>query len=192
MTKVLLDNSVLHFLPKEIDGKQLMIIDSLRFTLEMIDFNYEELIKCLENIITKKEKKIHYKVFNYAWSIIDNSHRFVRLYKCLKPSEDSLIERLSYLDKFRNAIQHVDKNLEQSHVKMLDNRRPIYGAIKWFVSDFEKNKKYSAILTSGIFNVKQLKPIVHSGLNYQNMINEITLETDTLIKVMKMKLILVI
>jgi hypothetical protein len=182
MRKVLKPESPLHFLPKELGNEVLMTFDSLRFTLEMIDHCHLELIKCLENLALQKENKIHFKIFHYTWSIIDHSHRFSKIYKTLNPPENSVIHNLNYLENFRNAIQHVDKNLKKSSVKMLDNGRPIYGALKWVVYDSEKNETYTSLLISGIFNIDNIKFTQHAQNGYPNLINEIVLETDTMKK----------
>lgn len=168
--------SPLNFLPTELENKQLMLLDSLRFTLEMIDYNFEQLIKHLEQVSTGKANKIHYKIFNYAWTLIDHSQRFCLLYKKLNSSEESIIKRLDYLYSFRNAIQHLDKNVEE---KIIKNSRPIYGSIKWVVNDVEKNEVYTSILVSGIFNVGNVEFRQHAQTGYTNFINDIKLETDT-------------
>lgn len=182
MRTTLSPESPLHFLPKEFGSEQLMILDSLRFTLEMLDYCYIQLNQCLTNISTGSENKIHYKTFHYAWSIIDHGHRFQKLYKTLNPSGNSLINNLNYLDIFRNAIQHVDQNLKKSNVKMLENGRPIYGTLKWVVSNSEKKETYTSLLVSGIFNINNIQFKQHEQGGYPNLINEIVLETDTLKK----------
>ena len=83
MTKILKPESPLNFLPKELGNDQLMIFDSLRFTAEMTDYCHSQLVNSLENIALQKENKIHFKVFHYAWSIIDHSEKFQKLYKIL-------------------------------------------------------------------------------------------------------------
>lgn len=177
--KVLHPKSPLHFLPQELKSDQLMIYDSLRFTLEMIDFNREELIRSLENLSKGEENKIHYKIFNYAWGLIDHCQRFHSIYKRLNPPEDSVINKIGYVYKFRNAIQHVNKNLERV---ILKNRRPIYGTIKWVVSDPDNGKVRTAILVSGIFNVNGVTFRQHAQEGYEHFINNVILETDTLKK----------
>lgn len=179
--KVLKPESPLNFLPKELGNDQLMIFDSLRFTLEMIDYCHSQLLSSLEDLSLKKVKKTPFKVFHYAWSVIDHCYRFQKLYKKLNPPENSLIYNLSYLTKFRDAIQHVDRNLK-GNVKMLENGRPIYGALKWVVSDTEKGEVYTALFVSGIFNIQNIKFKQHAQSGYPNCINEILLETDTLKK----------
>ena len=181
MTKILKPESPLNFLPKELGNDQLMIFDSLRFTAEMIDYCHSQLVNSLENIALQKENKIHFKVFHYAWSIIDHSEKFQKLYKTLNPPENSVINTLSYLTKFRNAIQHVDINLK-GNVKILENGRPIYGSLKWVVCNPEKNETHTSLLISGIFNIQNIEFRQHAQGGYPNLINEIVLETDTLSK----------
>lgn len=171
--------SPLHFLPTELENKQLMLLDSLRFTLEMIDYNFNQLENHLEQISSGKAYKIQYKVFNYAWTLIDHSQRFYLLYKKMNSAENSIINKLDYLYSFRNAFQHLDKNVEERIIK---NSRPIYGSIKWVVNDIEKKEVYTSILVSGIFNAGNIEFRQHSQGGYLKFINDIKLETDTLKK----------
>lgn len=181
--KILSEESPLHFLPKELKKDHLIILDSLRFTLEMLDYSYNQLIVSLENISLEKENKIHFKVFHYAWSIIDHSQRFKKLYKTLNPSKESIINKLNYVDVFRNAIQHVDLNIKPtSNINMIDNGRPIYGAIKWVVYHPVSKEVYTALLISGIFNIQNISFKHHSQEGYLDVVNGIILETDTMNK----------
>lgn len=180
MIKALSSESPLHFLPKELGEEKLMIFDSLRFTLEMLDYSVEQLVKCLTNISLDIENKIHFKTFHYAWAIIDHSQRFQKLYKTLDPPKESVISSLNYLDKFRNAIQHVDLNITTTNVKMIENGRPIYGTLKWVVCNKESGETYTSLLISGILNINNVSVTQHNQGGYPNLINEIILETDTL------------
>jgi len=72
MKTILTTDSPLHFLPKELNPKQLMIYDSLRFTLEMADYSFNQLVDQLEQVSKGLETKIHFKAFSYAWSFIDH------------------------------------------------------------------------------------------------------------------------
>lgn len=183
MIKILSEDSPLHFLPEQLKKDQLMILDSLRFTLEMLDYSYSQLIKSLENISLGKENKIHFKVFHYAWSVIDHSQRFQKLYKTLNPPNESLINKLNYVDNFRNAIQHVDMNIKPtSNVNMIDNGRPIYGALKWVVFNSDTKEIHTSLLISGIFNIQNITFKQHSQEGYTDIVNGVILETDTMNK----------
>ena len=182
MDKILSDKSPLHFLPLELETGQLMILDSLRFTLEMADYTFKQLVNTLEATSRKSEKN-HFKAFNYAWSFIDHCHRFLKLYKVLNSSNESIINEIAYIQKFRNAIQHIDMNLGKStNIKMIDNGRPIFGALKWVVNNVEKDEIYTSLWISGIFNIKNITFEHHAKEGYENFINDIKLETDTMNK----------
>ena len=176
MTKTLNPNSPLHFLPKELEKKQLMLYDSLRFTLEMLDYNFTQLQLHLESLSKGQANKIHYKLFNYAWGLIDHAQRFYLLYKKLNLPKNGIIERINYLYRFRNAIQHLNKNIEKP---ILENNRPIYGTLKWVVNDEEKSEVYTSLLVSGILNRGDIEFEHHSSSGYTHFINNIRLETDT-------------
>ncbi len=182
MSKILHEKSPLHFLPKELPANQFMILDSVRFSLEMADYTFSQLVESLKSATNGENKKQHFKAFNYAWSFIDHAQRFVKLYNALNPSENSVIHNVNYLDKFRNAIQHVDINLEKSNVKMIENKRPIFGTLKWTVNDQENKEVYTCLWISGIFEIKSVNFKQHAQSGYNDFINNISLETDTLKK----------
>ncbi len=175
-TKTLRTESPLNYLPNELSYKELMLLDSLRFTLEMIDYNFYQLVNNLEQLASGKANKIHFKIFNYSWTLIDHSYRFYRLFKKLNTSEQSIINRLKYLDRFRNTIQHLDERIEKT---ILKNNRPIFGSLKCVVNDVEKKEVYTSIFVSGIFRVENIEFRQHAQTGYNNFINDIILETDT-------------
>jgi hypothetical protein len=65
---------------------------------------------------------------------------------------------------------------------MLENGRPIYGALKWVVCNPKTNETYTSLLISGIFKIKNIEFRQHAKCGYPKLINEIVLETDTLEK----------
>lgn len=172
---ILTEESPLNNLPKELPMNQLLILDSLRFSLQMLDHNFENLYEML-TIISKTNKKGKEAIaFNYAWAIIDHGQRFYDLYRKLNNSEESVVRRISYLYSFRNAIQHVTNNIE---TRKIDKKLPIYGTLKWVVFDGSLNYAYTSILISGIFNLKDVKFKQHRQEGYSEYINDILLETD--------------
>lgn len=182
MGPILNKESPLHFLPEELATRQLMIFDSIRLTLEMVDYTFYQLIGVLEKASKGVAKKDTYCAFNYAWSFVDHCHRFVKLYREIEPEKKDQLQKLSHIANFRNAIQHIDKNLEKSNVKMIDNGRPIFGTLKWVVNNTDIDEIYTSIWISGIFNIKNFKYTHHETFGYKNFINDVKLETSTLKK----------
>ncbi len=143
------ENSILRLLPFSLDKRQLLILDSIRFTLEMIDYSNNMLKEKLR--ITSKGKNRQHdlpELFTYAWNIVDNSKRFYSLYKKL-PSVNNHrnIENLDFLRTFRNTYQHLDQRIDES---ILSNEKPIYGSLKWQFNDVETNKTVYNLAISGI------------------------------------------
>lgn len=173
-------SSSLYFLPVELNRKSQLILDSLRTASEMGEHCYKELHSQLEILDNSEDSKPNRSViFNYAWSFVDHAYRFVLIYKELSPKSDSIIEKLAYVKKFRDAIQHVNKNLLKSNAKMIENGRPTFGILKWVVGDSEEERAFSNVLISGIFKVDNFTFKQHSQNGYSDTINEIILETNT-------------
>lgn len=80
---ILNQDSILHLLPSGINSKQIRILDSMRFSLEIIDYTYESLLKELTDISLHNKQKNLPKLMHYSWSLIDFTQRFYSLYKKL-------------------------------------------------------------------------------------------------------------
>ena len=174
--KVLDPNSPLHFLPKEIKEDQLMIFDSFRFTLEMIDYNYEQLENMLLSLSEGQEQKLASRYFNYALGLIDHTNRFIRIYKVLNNSEDSSINKLNYIKDFRDNLQHLHVNINQV---MIPKNRPIFGILKWVYFNSEKQDVFTGIVRSGIYLHGEIMYKHHAEGGYHYKINNIILDLET-------------
>lgn len=147
--KILSENSPLKYLPRELKGEQLLIFDSIRITLEMIEHSYS----CLEErllYISKPEnkKKEVSAIFNYAWTIIDHTSRFIKIYKEL-PSDSNyeVLNSIKHANSFRNTFQHLNERINES---LLKNRSPFYGILIWLYQNPETNEINPMTLISGI------------------------------------------
>lgn len=175
-------DSVLYNLPTGLALKDLLILDSIRFTAELIEYNYSLFFKELENISHKYEnnkaefKKDLIPVFNSCWSIIDNCQRLIKQYKLL-PSDNkhSLITKLAYITPLRNTFQHMDERIEEC---LIEFEMPFYGVISWEVNlnDDEMTQKF--FLISGLYIPRgKLDLKIEKKINPLNEIVDIKLET---------------
>lgn len=185
---ILKENSVLRQLPKKIDKRELLLLDSLRFTIEMIEYSYEQLYGRLLNI-SKTEKKTSKLpiVYLYAWNIIDYTKRFESLYKKM-PSINGYknIESLQYIRLFRNTLQHIEDRVDES---ILLNEKPIYGSLKWEFKNMEKGTVMTCLSISGINYHTKGHPFYFSDLKSSNEeINNIILETVSKRKMMEINI----
>lgn len=175
MTTLLEKESILHYLPAQIEYKQLMILDSLRFTIELIDINYKCLYNELKETSINKNKKNMPQIFNFAWAVVNYSDKFYSTYK--KFSQDPSIEKFNTY-AFRNACQHYTSNFD----KIINSNKPVYGALKWGVKDPVSNQIYSCLAISGIYNSQEHIIINTAGKKYRDDINDITLELKVIDK----------
>jgi hypothetical protein len=173
------ENSPLYNLPIELDIRILKKFDSLRFTLEMIDFCYLQLQEELYNLSFIDKQRNYPKIFHFAWSIIDYSLKFSKIYKTLNPPEDSPIYKIDYVYHFRSAFQHLDQNIDN---RILTNDKPIYGALKWAAKDKENQKRVSCLAISGIFISGSHSIVDPMNKNYADAINDIIIELEPLKK----------
>lgn len=171
------ENSILRLLPITLEKRQLLILDSIRFTLEMIDYSYKMLKEKL--LITSKRKNRQYdlpELFTYAWNIVDNSKRFYSLYKKLPSTNNHRnVEKLDFLLTFRNTYQHLDQRIDES---ILTNEKPIYGSLKWQFTDAETNKTVYCLAISGInLGTKGHSIYPEDNSKSKNEIDNIIIET---------------
>lgn len=144
---LLKESSVLRQLPL-LQEKQLLILDSLRFTIDIVDYNYETLHSKVLGISENLEHKIHPQLFHYVWSILDNIRRFMRIYKVLATDKNySLITPIEYVNSPRNTYQHLDERIDES---LIDFRQPFFGSLKWTFHDKKSQEAYRFIAISGI------------------------------------------
>lgn len=143
-------------LPLEINSRQRVIYDSLGFTLEMIDYNFNELEKRLRNISQTNKQQVKLpELFTFCWNIVDSTIRFIKIYKLLpSPTGHQLVKSILHVNKFRNTFQHLD---ERGDEVIFEKGRPFFGAIKWIYKNFDNNKIKALIAISGIYSGKPHK-----------------------------------
>src|SRR5438034_7730738 len=72
------ENSPLRRLPKDLNPKQAQFCDGVRFTAEMADLAYQQLLTNLPPVSGLDSKNMRVSAappFLFAWSIIDSAHR---------------------------------------------------------------------------------------------------------------------
>jgi len=185
--KILSEKSILKFLPKELKVDQLLIFDSIRITFEIIEHNYEcleEKLLFLSNENNRKEKIS--SVFNYAWGIIDNTSRFIKLYQKL-PSDSNyeVLDTVKHINSFRNTIQHLHERIDESLMK---NRAPFYGILTWYHKNLETSEIIPTTLISGIEYGPKFEYKIPELSESKNEINDIWIQTVNKNKVIRTNL----
>jgi len=170
------DNSILKNLPISVGKKQILILDSLRFVLEMIDYSYENLLVKLTQVSENAATRNLPEIFGYAWSIIDNSNRVVSIAKQL-PWEypDKILGHLYYVKEFRNTFQHLDERIDES---LLKTQSPFLGVISWADHKFEEKQiELIQIISGNLLHGPSAKQTFPNINDCQPGINNIFLHT---------------
>ena len=170
---ILKETSILRYLPV-ISEKDLLILDSIRFTAEMIDHSYCHLEKRILNLSMKSEERDYPALFLYSWTILDNTSRLIRLYKTFPSSTNhENIKSIEYVNSPRNTYQHLDERIDES---LIDTRQPFYGTLKWTYSNIETGKAENHIAMSGIHYTDN-NIITIGEYDKSNIIQDLILET---------------
>jgi len=144
----------------------------MRFTIDIIQINYNQLLKDLKNASLKKNKNIP-SVFNSAWNIIDNIQRLNEIYKKYpQQSELTLFKDISDIRFFRHSYQHLEDRINEI---IIDKQLPVFGALKWAVN--YKTNSFSCLAISGTFYGKETTIINPADPLPDDLISKITLIT---------------
>lgn len=172
--KILSENSILKTLPFELEHDKFLIFDSLRFTFEIIEHNYTELEKNLL-LISETEKKNISATFNYAWGIIDNSSRLVKICEQLPwENKNEIIGNLSHINDFRNTYQHLGERIYES---LLKTSSPFYGVLIWFYKNLETEDFIPTMAISGVSKEPFIEYKVPDLTSSTSKINNVIVQT---------------
>ena len=164
--------SILRALPKSLRFDQHLILNAMRFTIDIIQINYNQLLKDLKNASLKKSKNIP-RAFNSAWNIIDNTQRLNEIYKKYpQQSELTLFKDIADIKFFRHSYQHLEDRINEI---IIDKQLPVFGALKWAVND--KGGSFSCLAISGTFYGKETTIINPADPMPSELISKITLIT---------------
>lgn len=171
---LLTENSILKHLPEPIGQFELQKFDAIRTTLEILQFNYNQ----LENLLTKLseggKKENESIIFSHAWSIIDYSDKLNYIFRRLFISESNFTE-LDFLNDFRilrNTFHHLDERIKH---KLTINPQPIYGTLTWNFID-EQEIIPHALISGLAYNAVFKSRIENSSLSKIGNITLVTMD----------------
>lgn len=131
-------NSPLRRIPHNLDRKQALFYDAIRFTIEMVDVAYKRLIHVLFTISKNDSFRQSHPMavaFLDAWSIIDSVHRLRCLLQQLPgikrsdlPERTVFLKRTDEVEDFRNNIQHLNNEM----IRLAEKDDPAWGILSWF------------------------------------------------------------
>src|SRR5688572_10074319 len=128
-------DSSLRKLSVNLDPKQRLYFDGIRYSVEMADLAHIRLKQTLNDLSTNRDKLagLHYRHFVPAvldtWSIIDSVHRLRGLIrqtpgiKQKSPGLKVFDQQSSIIDDLRNSVQHLNHTIEN----LLRESLPVWG-----------------------------------------------------------------
>ena len=156
---ILAADSPLKRLPTQLNPRQAMFLDAIRFTIEMADFAMERLLSSLTQLSSQSPAES--RSFSFAvprlldsWSIIDSVHRLRGLFDKLpglrKRSQSSefrsFLTIAKQVEALRNAVQHMNGAIGDKSAAPI--RSPIWGALTWLT--FQEDRTcVSSVLMPG-------------------------------------------
>jgi soluble cytochrome b562 len=179
---ILKQDSIIRYLPIDLEKRQFVILDSIRFSLEMIDNSWLSLIHQIHELSQEKyaEAKDFPKLFKEAWSIIDNTQRLIKLHGLLKiKNQKNLMNEIAYIKDFRHTFQHLDERIDEA---LLNFDFPIYGILTWNYLNLISGNIDIFITSSGITREDISFPFDTSKFDRNKSLDNITLETVVRVK----------
>lgn len=151
-------NSPLRTIPSNIEPKERIFFDGIRYGIQMIGLSYSRLEKMLaappapDNNQTKEESTYLFTAaYLDAWSIVDSCHRIKPLIEKFThiqnhPDVQKLLNELSAVRNARDNVQHIYVKY-QGFAK---EKSPTWGSITWITVDKMQPLEFrSHTLTAG-------------------------------------------
>lgn len=131
-------NSALRNLPVNLDAKQRVMFDAIRYSIEIFELNYRRVVATLETwraVGGHPREGMFASVLSDAWAMIDSLHRLhsvvsamTKKKKVLRPYVKVLRDAASNVVVLRNAVQHVTGRIE----RLASRKETPWGTISWF------------------------------------------------------------
>lgn len=177
-------DSPLRRLPSQLNRKQTLFFDGIRYSVEMADLAYQRLQSTLlgmqpDKNETESEHLSFASAVLDAWSIIDSIYRLRSLLnqapgvKQKAPVLRIFLEKTADIEHLRNSIQHLNTQIET----LLNQNLPVWGVLSWVtMRDPEKQTAFTCALIAGTASPSQGHTMVNpAGKAFVPPIDLITL-----------------
>ncbi len=123
-------------LPAELDPRQRLILDGIRYSAEMADLGYDrlrsELLRFAQMTDAGSSPGSFAAAFSDAWTIVDSTNRLRLLVRLLPKADQAMaiqefLGRTDVIRRLRDSVQHLHARFE----KLVKLREPTWGVITW-------------------------------------------------------------
>ena len=154
-------DSPLRGVPSGLDRRQLIVIDGLRISVDVIDLSFRRLcasLKALPEAAPETTEFVELAVSANldAWTIVDHVHRFSELLHQMPmvkqnlPQFQLLYRSASDAEQMRHYIQHVRNEVDSLAASGLS----VWGSLTWAMkADYDAGRKIKRSLNMGTFYV---------------------------------------
>lgn len=170
---IIQEKSILYHLPKELPLKEFLIFDAVRFSFEIIDQSFGELISELETTSKTNQRNVS-RAFHFAWTIVDYTNRINDLlYQLPWQNKNEILGDFYYLKDFRDTFQHL--GIRNSAV--LKKHTPFFGILSWFYQDQKTSGHQLHYLLSGVGRRAKMEIKVPDTTKFNKGVNSISLHS---------------
>ena len=178
------EGSPLRRLPANLDRKQMLFLDGIRYSVNMADLAYSRLQQTLYRLSMNQQ---HYEGFDLdilsavqdAWSIVDSFHRLRGLirqtpgFKQKSPEMRVFMQHTEKVEDLRNAVQHLNHEID----KLVGANQTVWGSVSWFaVSDPSSKSGQIGLLVAGTVVTSEGHPMVNPvGKPLHSLVDLVTL-----------------
>jgi len=180
-------DSAFRRLPQGLDQRQATFLEGIRYSVEMADLAYSRLRSVLWSLSTEdglehtqQDVSPFVVPFLDAWSIVDSVHRLRQLLehmpglkraKC--SSYQLFVRKTSPVLQFRNAIQHLRKELDA----MSCQSWPVWGVLDWVaVIHSEQGLLCCCVMTAGKTTSGKYPVCNPLGMQMESPVDHVTLQ----------------
>jgi hypothetical protein len=162
------DDSPLRRLPSQLDRKQTLFFDAIRYSIEMADLAHRRLQPVLLEMTLDGDKK-ESNHLNFvsaildAWSVIDALHRLRGLLnqapgvKQKSPGLRIFFQKTAQVEHLRNSVQHLNHQIKT----LVNKGLPVWGDLSWFtMRDPETRIGHICTLVAGTMFTSKGHPMV--------------------------------
>lgn len=162
--------------PTNIHPEQIVVLNAIRFSVDICEVTFERLEKNLFDFtFNPNGRNFIPLIFSDIWSIINNATILKNVIcKHFEISEDDpLVIGLKKLEGLRHSNQHIDERIHQ--IKSLTDLPPIYGEVSWLTKENENESEgiLSVIYSGTVYKDVNTKPENPAGKVNNKKINAI-------------------
>ncbi|MEZ5196374.1 MAG: hypothetical protein R2764_08240 [Bacteroidales bacterium] len=172
-------DSPLRKVPIVLEKRQVLLIDGIRYSLDIVDISFQKLNEYLYNLSFTEEGLCPSlpSIYSEVWNIVNNTSIFIKLLISFPVIDyEVLLKEIFVINDLRNSHQHLNQRIDEIFLK---EELPIFGELSWYAKK-HSNSDNGIICTihSGFFTNKtktSMKPVNPSGKSNEFLINNITL-----------------